>query len=309
MVISTSDSETVTIDSDHGGDESISQDRLLERCENILAETAVPTTREGKRKRGRPKTKGNLASTLPGPALESFSAALEVRPAVESLLQTTLDGLTRELSMMRGAIGGLTEKISDALSKISELERENAALKAAVVAKDNKILELEEKFDDADQGSRMNQVILLGSVVDEKCENLQARMKKLVSEKLRFAPDKAAEINYHRLGNGPHTVLATVRTAEDRKALFVAAVTIKPENFYVGESLTPKRQHLLFELRKLKRAKFIFTAFSYYGRIYIKTSDRGSKILVSSLTAIKQLVDEYNIEAASNNRLIPINLS
>ncbi len=98
-------------------------------------------------------------------------------------------------------------------------------------------------------------------MVDAKCENLQAHMKKLVSEKLRFSPHKAAEINYHRLGNGPHTVLSTVRTAEDRKALFVAAVAIKPENFCVGESLIPKRQHLLFELLSFCKNCYIYINF------------------------------------------------
>lgn len=149
----------------------------------------------------------------------------------------------------------LSKKLSVKDARIDKLEQEVSYLRKY-------ILSLEEKIDDSEAYERRDTVILSGSSVPvaSDSENCSDLICDLVRDKVRVNL-KSSDISVaHRLGRKPTT------QAQDRRSLIVkfcrrdlkydllkAARTVKPDNFYINESLTPTRNTAMFGLRQAKK--------------------------------------------------------
>lgn len=307
------------------------EDYKIAKCSKVLKKVSVPAESQ-KKKRGRPKknlspavTTNQLSNTahttdasLPGNGSTSSSGAVNVtaiatqpgnsstptsgvmNASSQSQLEKTLAGLTNELALIRSVVGDLKDAVNLALAKISQLEIDNVSLRGKLREKDKKIIDLEQALDDERQEAKKDTMIFSGPVVDSTSDTLQTLMVDNLKDKLKIAPEKASSIKFFKLGQAKNVVAAKIESDDLRSDLFKAAKTVKPNDFFISESLTSKRRTLLYQLRKLKKAKKIHSTFSFYGNIYYKQSDTGNRIRIKSLCEISTIVDAYNAEAAAN---------
>ena len=231
--------------------------------------------------------------SAPSALLTASSPAFVPEQGMPDSMQGTLNMLIRELGMMRSAVTGLTNKITECLNRIGELERENFQLRTENAQKDELIEELKLKVDDAEQATRENNVLISGTEVKVDCANLHDSASRLLSDMLQMNIEKTTLFSYKKLSNeaNSNAILINVPNQVDRAALFSAARTRKPEIFYVSEFLTPTRSKVLYELRNLRRAKLIYSAFSFHGRIYYKKTENADKTLVKSMKSIQGLIN------------------
>ena len=209
--------------------------------------------------------------------------------ASDSGMHSTLQMLVLELCHMRSAISDFTDKITDALDKISTLEIESASLRSDNISKDKQIKDLELKLDEAEQAVRTSTLILSGSSVNVATDDLHGNASKLLADTLKIDIAKASQFSYKKMKESANLMI-TVAKYDDRAAIFTAARTIKPTNFYVSEALTQRHQRLLYELRNAKRNKKIHSCFSSNGNIYFKKTSDGQRIKVESVSDIKNLI-------------------
>ncbi len=128
-------------------------------------------------------------------------------------------------------------------------------------------------------------------------------MSRLVSSKLKISENKTARYSYRKLGKGSQTVLVTVDDLQDRSAIFRAARTIKPDSFFVSESLIHSKQQLFYELRKMKRDSRCFhSVFCFKGQLYIKRNIDGNKILICSIEQANEIISKPHQESVSKPR-------
>ena len=196
--------------------------------------------------------------------------------------------LVNELGFMRTAVTKLTDKITDALDKIGNLERENAELKEACKQKDEKILSLEIEKDEIDQNSRANCLVLSGEKIENMSENVPESLSRIFDVTLKLRPENPVDFSYCGSTDGTK-VLVTIENYYDRAEIFAAVRKIKPNGLYVNEFLTPRRQQLLYELRKLKKKKKVFNAFSSNGKIYYKLKNNSDRVLVKSMADVEAI--------------------
>ncbi len=128
-------------------------------------------------------------------------------------------------------------------------------------------------------------------------------MSKLVSSKLKISENKTARYSYRKLGKGSNTVLVTVPDLQDRSAIFRAARSIKPDVFFVSESLIRSKQQLFYELHKMKRdSRCFYSVFCVKGQLYIKRNIDGNKILIRSIEQAQEIVSKSHQEIVSKPR-------
>ena len=299
---------------------SDTEDEKAQRYSNVLNKVHVPQSETSKKKRGRPRKLTGKNVRLSSNAKTSAGTALGASPQTLSssynatssdsdlLMQQTLLNLTNELSSMWAVVSDLKETITMAVTKISDLEKENVELRSNLAQKEKTIADLEYKLDDEKQAAKKDTLILTGKCVDSSSANLQDAMEKNVADKLRITPETTAKIKFFKLGQAKNLVAAEIVSHEIRTEMFQAARTIKPNDLFVSESLTKRRRTLLYQLRKLKKSNKIHSAFSYHGNIYYKQTATGDRILVKSLSALQTLVDAYNAEAANDNEMESIEI-
>lgn len=289
-------------------DQEVIVDETINRCKSILCETEVPSqVNTGKKKRGRPRknngkpksTTTNVLDFAGAPLPDNFlrldnqhnvssGPSKDLISNNNSSMENLLQSLVNELGFMRTAVTKLTDKITDALGKIGDLERENAELKEACKQKDEKILSLEMEKDEIDQNTRANCLIMSGEKVVNMKQNVPETLSKIFTQTLKLKPRNPVNFSYRMSGDGAK-VLLTIDNYNDRAAIFTAVRKIKPNGLYINEFLTPRRQELLYELRKLKKEERIFSAFSSNGKIYYRLSNDSDRVLVKSMSDVRAI--------------------
>ena len=163
-------------------------------------------------------------------------------------------------------------------------------------------------IDDADAYERKDTVIFSGDHVPlaETGENCVDIVQKLSKDhlKINLTPDTISTA--HRLGRRPISqapdrrkiVVKLVRRDLKHDLIYASRKQPKPAKLFIHESLTPRRNTLLFALRQMKKSKLINGCTSYDGRIYAYTvpADRANKDvrhLITSIDSLKIFCSKY----------------
>ena len=115
-------------------------------------------------------------------------------------------------------------------------------------------------------------------------------MVDLVARTLHIDRRSLSNVSFQKIGITRKKALVTAPMYRDRAALFTAAKTVKPRNFFVNECLIESREQLLYEARKLKKEKNkSFRVYSYGGEIYYRKDQNSDPILLKSITQLDPL--------------------
>ena len=178
------------------------------------------------------------------------------------------------------------EMKTEFINIISSKNDEIATLSNDVTNLKHKITRLENTLDEEDAYIRRETIILSGTCVPEVtngeiCSNI---VQKLVKDKLRIQLNDNDISVAHRLGKKPVTQGSDKRgivvkfCRRDTKRQILAEKRNIPKGnpqstLFINESLTPRRQTILYALRQMKRAhpSIITGCSTFDGRVYAYT--------------------------------------
>lgn len=228
-----------------------------------------------------------------------------------------LDSLSGESRTIVDIVMGHIEALSaDLISKLNEKDARIRKLEQDVTDLRRDVVRLEERIDDGDAYERRDTVVLSGDALPpvtsgEICSNLA---RELFQSKLSVAIASSDISVAHRIGGRPVTqgpdrrsIVVKLCRRDLKRDLLQASRSKKPTNFYVNESLTPRRNAFLQTLR-IARRKFpdkISGTGSIDGKVFvwIKPPDqvsRDSRLLINSFTRLDDFCTKtLNISIAS----------
>ena len=190
--------------------------------------------------------------------------------------------MEKRFNEMKVEMETMKSEFSDLLKKKNE---EIIALNQQVDSLKDRVIKLENSIDDEDAYVRRDTVIFSGNCIPESsqgeiCSNI---IQEIVQDKLKIRL-KSEDISVaHRLGKKPinqgpdrRGIIVKLCRRETKSELFMAKRNLPRTSsisLYINESLTPKRNTILFALRQMKKAhpNIISGCSSYDGRIYAYT--------------------------------------
>lgn len=217
---------------------------------------------------------------------------IDQSPAVH-LADTDFDKIA---FMIKGAISSeveplvksIVEGVTSSLNKkIETLENDNACLNAKVKALTSRVETLELAADTAEQYSRRNCVRIVG-VQSSPSENTDDIVLKIASA--CNADIKPTDIDRsHRVGKTPtwtkpRAIIVKFATYRARDRFFRGRSNLKDNNtyrkVYINEDLTANRNSLFQKARQLVKDKDLKQAWTFDGRIYVKTDDDVRHVII-----------------------------
>ena len=188
--------------------------------------------------------------------------------------------------------------LSVLLNKFDELKCEFAAalqeksleisnLKEHVNLLQSKITSLELQMDEADSYERRDTLIMSGEALPlhSQGEVTSEVARALILDKLKVSLPINSISTCHRLGRKPLTQSPDRRSIvikfcqrDVKTQLLVSSRKARITNFYINESLSPKRSKIFYALRQIKKAhpNLVSGCTSYDGKIYVYTKPSGT---------------------------------
>ena len=207
----------------------------------------------------------------------------EVEPIVKSIVEP----------LVKSIVEGVTKSLS---KKIETLETENKTLKSQVKSLNSKVEALELANDNAEQYSRRNCVRIVG-IPSSPEENTDDIVLKLASEcDVDLSPSDIDRS--HRVGKTPtwprhRAIIVKFATYRARSRFFRGRVNLKDNhtyrNVFVNEDLTASRVKLFEKARKLVKDNQLKQAWTYDGRVYVKT-DNDERSVISKPSDLEEFM-------------------
>lgn len=213
--------------------------------------SSVPARRNSVSAPGSPSV-APPSSQSAGPSLVSAAPLSDENEAVIARLSAHFEAVFK---------GYMTE-MRDYFSQIIETkDKEIADLRSTVDNLRERITQLENDVDDAAAYERRDTLIFSGDIpAVTPGENTNEVVREVLRNKLKLNLQDSDLSSCHRLGRrstrqGPDRRNIIVKLCRrDIKADILAACRANKPNFYVNESVTPKRGKILFALRRAKKA-------------------------------------------------------
>ena len=194
--------------------------------------------------------------------MESISLLTNLQPSskdgktiVSALVDFFKSYEAKILSMFSDMHSEFIELMKSSSEKVKQVEMEVTTLK-------KKIAKLEDKLEDSEAYERRDTLLFSGkklpvSQVGEICSQV---VLKSLSENLNLSISLNDISVAHRIGPKPkdqkpdqRKIIVKFCKRDVKNSILAAARRVKPQDFYVNESLTPQRQDIYFGIRKAKR--------------------------------------------------------
>ena len=238
--------------------------------------------------------------------LRDFQAASKdgksMAPIIVNLFETFQAKMTEMFADMKKEF---TELVMQDREKFSKLENEVAGLR-------KKVCLLEEKLEDTEAYERRDTLVFSGKKIppsqnNENCAQIALRCL-AEQTNLQVSLDEVSVA--HRLGPKPRDQRPDQRKIivkfckRDVKTNILASVRrVKPQDFFINESLTPQRQEIFFGIRKAKREfpNVINGCSTFDGSVYlwVKSSVRDIRLKMNSYEAFEKFCQDKFEKSAS----------
>ena len=199
---------------------------------------------------------------------EVFKLIVTLLSTLQTEKETVVSSLKEKVSKLENINKTVDEDITslkrqsaqaqDIGSKVSTLENK---LEGVNALKNKEVAKLMSKIDENDQYERRDCIIVSGPDLPlaSPSEDSKSIIQKLFKDHLRLAVNQSEISTAHRLGRKPgdnvsdkRPIIVKLCRRDLVRDIFAACKATRPP-FYVNCSLTPIRNKILFEIRKLKR--------------------------------------------------------
>ena len=277
-----------------GFDQVTPADEVTKRLENRLLELKRGVVSTRGRGRGRPGMPVRMPNRRPEGA-KKRRVELSDHDDEDEIRHDFID----EINKLGAKLKSLEEDVKTLKGRLDVMNGENRKLASIVGCSKDKFEEQKSLVDDIDKKSRLLQFVITSPIFSSiEKNNFRREVKDTISTALRLSTSFLDRFVYRRIGNDGRKIFVTALDEYDKSALFVAARTLRPQDFYVNEHLTKTNAELFFHLRKMKKDGVFASVYSYRGDLYVK-KDRDSRSI-----CVKNLNDAKNVK----NGLIKVNV-
>lgn len=240
-------------------------------------DTSLDTIKESTETTESSDMASNISAVTPSPVTETMATQhLTIPPSellkISEILKETFRGEIVGMvdSVVKGVLGGLSERISS-------LEKENTDLKQQNASLSSRIMSLEKAVDQGEQYSRRNCLRITG-VPEEATENTDEIVLKIASD---LGTDvQLSDIDRsHRLGRAnlartrPRDIIVKFATFRTRQKLYKVRSSLKDKGYnrvFLNEDLTKVRSKVLFDCRSIVKARGAKSTWTSDGTILIR---------------------------------------
>ena len=150
---------------------------------------------------------------------------------------------------------------NELFAKIAEKDLVIETLNCEVVSLKATVSRLEEQIDEGEAYQRRETLLFSGRSLPlfSSNENTTEVLSRVLLDKLKYKLPKDSVSISHRLGPIPtrgedrRSIIAKLCRRDLKTDILKAAKTVKPENLYINESLTPVRRTIHYVLRKARK--------------------------------------------------------
>ena len=161
----------------------------------------------------------------------------------------------------RRIVDAITFRMDELLLKMEEKDKVIDKLNNDVFVLKATVSRLEDKIDQNDAFDRRETLVFSGKSLPifSNNENVTQVLNKVLKDKLKLPLPENSIATSHRVGKIPvrgedrRAIVARFCNRDMKIDIMKAAKTVKPENLFINESLTPVRQTIHYVLRKAKK--------------------------------------------------------
>lgn len=277
-----SDYDTIESEGEQQGPSTLRKndlDKQTQELIKVLKEVpAMASKNYGKKGPRKPNVATKKKRKLGSPNSTELTSDNELSESQNNLLAALLEevkGLRQVTSAIDTRLSNIENNLGLITARLNTLEEENKQMKDELKEKDKLLANVTYKFDSIEQKERRFQLIISSPVLSSFEEDkFKDKTINHIMDKLSLSNDFLRRFSYRRIGrDGYRRALVEAKNQEDRLELLKTARLIKPDNFYIAESLIKSREDLLYELRRQKKDKGLnFLAYSFKGEIFAKTA-------------------------------------
>ena len=219
--------------------------------------------------------------------------------------ETTADEPTADAPWVQKLLNQMATLAISNEKVISHLTNEVQKLKEVITTKDEKIKVLEEKIisnektlssyelriDNLERAA-LNESIIITSP-EFKSKTLEESVD-YVSSVAQIPKDVFLQDSiWKRFGKNGDQLTAKFAYEESKLEFFKCIREKRGQACYISEMLTPKNDQINYEARKLKKAKKVYSVYTFRGQVYVKPNFFSEGVLIremSELTKYQQLL-------------------
>ncbi|KAK3104643.1 hypothetical protein FSP39_006965 [Pinctada imbricata] len=225
----------------------------------------------------------NVIATALTPALsESLSTSIKtsINEAIHSAIKSVQDKLESE-----------SQRVDSNEQNIATLTEENNELRERAHKAEERIEDLECKLEELEQYGRRNS-LRFHNVLLSDSNNTDVDIVNICKEKLNVDISTDDICRSHPIGrpnhHGKSQIICRFRNWKLKNRVYSKKKLLKDDSsrIFITEDLTHYRQEIISEISKAKRARKVYSFWTNDGRIFIKTTERGPKILISSIAEL-----------------------
>jgi regulator of replication initiation timing len=169
-----------------------------------------------------------------------------------------------------------------------KLRQENEELKKRQGMLEGKMEKSEVALDDQEQMKLKNDVIVTGNFEVENSSASMANFLKKTCD-VNINPASITKVATTKNKMGQNMVRMTIVNSAERIALLKSKKTLLKKKIYVSEALTNQKFQLLMASKAMCKSKYIFSAWSKEGRIFVKKTEDGIPLVVKDKTQLDSL--------------------
>ena len=244
---------------------------------------ASPEFRQIKAKRGRPlkskKTVSNL-KILSEDFLRPFSdnmssgkshgseVCLSEKGDVRSIMVEVSTEIKLDMGKVSLKLDKLINIINDLVDRVVELEKRDSDHIKRHELNEKRIIDLETSSEENERKLRLNKVLISYGEFNCNSPTLQDDVCKFIIDSLKLDPQMLNGTRVEKFGNGGHTLLLELPSANVKKEIFKARGNQRRignpicKNFFVNDFLTRKNVELFKKTRDLKKNGKIQSLFT-----------------------------------------------
>lgn len=261
---------------------------LVDFMRRLSSPTPAKSSRgRGSGRAGRAKV---TASRKNRASLENdLSADVSVNEDILRGMMEEMKGIRGDLAAVLTKVTNLDTKFNEMEKRLSSLETENRTLKDNLKMKDVELRDLGGRMDNIEQQGKSLEVIVSSPDLSALSEiNFKENFVALSAGKLRLSNEFLNRFSVRRVGkDGRMKALLRAPDHKARSELFTAARTVKPDRYYVNDSLIKSRDDLFYKIRKFKRDNNLnFSVYSFKGDICCKRDRESNSVKVHSIEEV-----------------------
>ena len=211
---------------------------------------------------------------------------LDLVSYIQNAIKESLQSLLPEL--LKSTLQQITADIETLKEDGNKYRADIAEMRGQVDTLTEKVNNMETKYDDLDQEARSSSIILLNQWEEQPTESPATMAKNYIEEALQISIHDNDIVKCFRLGRKPRLnrgtrprpILVKFASVSLKTEVLLArrrtrkfASTRFPNPVFINEDLTPARQEIFAECRKMKKVGKLKDCWTQNGRILIKSLD------------------------------------